>query len=93
MPKFIEVSEQDVSDIAKEGGNKEETVKRRDRSMSIFREFGNSKDDPIDVDDLIERARNEDPAPLESLLEQFFAALRVGPKSELPKKNTADMYR
>ena len=93
MPKFIQVSDQDVSDIAKEGGNKEETVKRRDRSMSIFREFAASKEDPPDVDELIERAKNDDPAPLGALLEQFFTALRVGPNSDLPKKNTADMYR
>ena len=93
MPKFIQVSDQDVSDIAKEGGNKEETVKRRDRSMSIFREFGASRESPLDVDELVEKAKNEDPSPLGALLEQFFTALRVGPNSELPKKNTTDMYR
>ena len=93
MPKFIEITDQDVSDIAKEGGNKEETVKRRDRSMSIFREFGASREEPVDVDELIERAKNDDPTPLAAVLEQFFTALRVGPNSELPKKNTADMYR
>ena len=93
MPKFIQVSEQDVSDIAKEGGNKEETMKRREWTMKTFRDFGTSKDNPVDVDELIERAVNDDPAPLQAALEQFFAALRVGPNSELPKKNTADMYR
>ena len=87
------MSEQDVSDIAKEGGNKEETVKRRDRSMQIFREFGTSQDPPVDVDETIEAAKNGDPAPLEALLQQFFAGLVVGANSELPKKNTADMYR
>ena len=93
MPKFIKVSDQDVADIAQEGGNKEETVRRRDGSMSIFREFGASRENPIDVDELIERAKNEDPGPLDAVLQQFFTALRVGSKSELPKKNTADMYR
>ena len=93
MPKFIQVSDQDVSDIAKEGGNKEETVKRRDRSIQIFWEFGTSQDPPVDVDEAIEKAMNGDPVSLEALLQQFFAALVVGAKSELPKKNTADMYR
>ena len=93
MPKFIQVSEQDVADIAKEGGNKEETVRRRDRAMTIFREFAASKEDPANVDDLIEQATNGDHAPLEAVLQQFFAALTVGPNSELPMKNTSDMYR
>ena len=92
MPKFIHVSDQEVSDIAKDGGNKEVTVRRRDQAMNTFRDFGTSMDTPVDVDYLIERAKNDDPAPLEAALEHFFAAFRVG-NEELPKKNTVDMYR
>ena len=93
MPKFVQVSDEDVSDIAKDGGNKEVTVRRRNQNMNIFREFGLSKENPVDVDNLIEQAKNDDVAPLEAALEHFFAAFRVGANDELPKKNTVDMYR
>ena len=93
MPKFINVSDQDVSDIAKEGGNKEVTVRRRNQAMNHLREFGLCKDTPVDANDLIDMAKNDDTAPLEALLEHFFAAFRVGENEELPKKNTVDMYR
>ena len=94
MPKFITVSDQDISDIAKEGGNKELTVHRRNQAMNHLREFGRAKETPVEVDDLIDMAINGDVSPLEALLEHFFAAFRVRGGDDLrPKKNTADMYR
>ena len=69
------------------------TVHRRNQNMSTLREFGTSKEVPVNVDELIDMAKQDDVAPLEALLEHFFAAFRVGSKGELPKKNTVDMYR
>ena len=92
MPKFVQVSDEDVSNIAKDGGNKEVTVRRRNQAMNIFREFCTSKDPPLDVDVLIEKAKNEDVAPLDTALNHFFAGYRLE-NEELPKKNTVDMYR
>ena len=95
MPNFIAVSEQDVAEIAQEGGNKEMTLRRRNQAMNHLRQFGRAKETPVEVDELIDMAINGDVGPLEKLLELFFAAFRVGAgeNQKRPKKNTADMYR
>ena len=95
MPNFIAVSEQDVAEIAQEGGNKEMTVRRRNQAMNHLRQFGRGKETPVEVDDLIDTALNGEVGPLEKLLELFFTAFRVGlgENQKKPKKNTADMYR
>ena len=93
MPKFVQVSDQDVAEISKDGGSKEVTIRRRNQAMGHFRDFGSSKETPVDVDDSIEKAKNDEIAPLEAILRHFFTAFRVGTENELPKKNTVDMYR
>ena len=93
MPKFIAISAQDVEEIAKGGGNKEKTIRRRNQAMGHLREYGLTKENPVDVDHLITMAENNEVAPLENLLEHFFAAFTVGENEELPRKNTTDVYR
>ena len=93
MPKFVHVTNEEVSAITEEGFCSKETVQRRNRAMENLKEFAASKETPLDINEIINQAKTDDIAPLEEVLEHFFAAFRVGPKDELPKKNTVDVYR
>ena len=93
MPKFVIVTNEDVLEIAEEGTCTKETLRKRSRAMDSLKEFATSQDPPLVIDELIEKAKGDDTAPLEKVLELYFAAFRVGSKNELPKKNTVDVYR
>ena len=93
MPKFVSVANEDVSAIAEEGSCSKETLRKRSRAMDSLKEFAASQETPLDIEELINKAKEDDTAPLEEVLEHFFAAFRVGAKDELPKKNTVDVYR
>ena len=94
MPKFVLVTNEEVSAIAEEGSCSKETVQRRNRAMKSFKEFASSMEPPLDTDDLVNKAKEDDIAPLEEVLEHFFAGFRVGSAGdELPKKNTVDVHR
>ena len=93
MPKFEIVTNEDVLEIAEEGTCTKETLRKRSRAMDSLKEFATSQDPPLVIDELIEKAKGDDTAPLEKVLELYFAAFRVGSKNELPKKNTVDVYR
>ena len=92
MPKFVTVTNEDVSAIAEEGSCTRETLRKRSRAMDSLKEFAASQDPPLVIDELIEKAKGDDTTALEEVLELFFAAFRVGSKNELPKKNTVDVY-
>ena len=93
MPKFVHVTNEEVSAITEEGSVSKETVQRRNSAMKNLKEFAASKETPLDIEELINKAQSGDTAPLEEVLEHFFAAFRVGSEEELPKKNTVDVYR
>ena len=77
MPKFVHVTNEEVSAIAKEGSCSKETLVRRNRAMEYLKEFAASKEPPLDNDELINKAKEGDTAPLEVILEHFFAAFCV----------------
>ena len=94
MPKFPEkMSNEDIAAMEGEGQCNKKTLETRNRIMNSFINFGIAQDDPVDVLEQIKMAEAGNIGPLEDTLKQFFAEVRVGPKNELPKKNTIDSYR
>ena len=94
MPKFPKkISDEDIAAMEGEGECNKKTLETRKRIMDSLINFGVSEDDPVDVLELIKIAENGDIGPLENTLKHFFAAFRVGPNNELPKRNTIDSYR
>ena len=57
MPKFVHVTDEEVSAIAEEGSCSKETVQRRNRAMKSFKEFASSMEPPLDTDDLVNKAK------------------------------------
>ena len=94
MPKFPEkMSDEDIAAMEGEGECNKKTLETRKRIMDSFINFGASEDDPVDVLELIKTVEDGDIGPLETTLKHFFASFRVGPKNELPKRNTIESYR
>ena len=59
MPKFVHVTNEEVSAIAEEGSCSKETVQRRNCAMKSFTEFAASMEPPLDTDDLVNKAKED----------------------------------
>ena len=68
------------------------TIRNRDRSMSHFKGYFSSKDDPVDVDVLVQSADKGDTTPLEDALIEFFEEY-LSPGGTRSSRNTADVYK
>ena len=53
MPKFVHVTNEEVSAIAEEGSCSKETMVRRNRAIEQLKEFAASLEPPLDTDELI----------------------------------------
>ena len=93
MPNYAKIAQEDVDAITDDGGLNKNTLKRKKQAMDHFKSYAESKEEPVDVDVLIERASEGDIEPLEKLIGEFFTAFRVHDDDTLPKRSTIEAYK
>ena len=93
MPNYAKIAQEDVDAITDDGGLNKNTLKRKKQAMDHFKSYAESKDEPVVIDDLIERAAEGDIEPLQNIIEEFFTAFRVNDNDTLPKRSTIEAYK